>query len=82
MVLNFTFHLFRALLNAALSIYAFIKGWIFIAICYAIISCIDFADHVALINEFNDDGDDNNLNTSAWGGDYCGKNTRDSVSTL
>ena len=65
MVLNFTLHLFRALLNAALSIYAFIKGWIFIAICYAIISCIDFADHVALINEFDDDDDDNNLNTSA-----------------
>ena len=63
MVLNFTLHLFRALLNAALSIYAFITGWIFIAICYAIISCIDFADHVALINEFDDD--DNNLNTSA-----------------
>ena len=63
MVLNFTLHLFRALLNAALSIYAFIQGWIFIAICYAIISCIDFADHVALINEFDDD--DNNLNTSA-----------------
>ena len=63
MVLNFTFNLFRALLNAALSIYAFIKGWIFIAICYAVISCIDFADHVALINEFDDD--DNNLNTSA-----------------
>lgn len=65
MVLNFTLHLFRALLNAALSIYAFIKGWIFIAICYAIISCIDFAEHVTLINEFNDDGDDNDLNTSA-----------------
>ena len=65
MVLNFTFHLFRALLNAALSIYAFIKGWIFIAICYAIISCIDFADHVTLIDEFDDDDDDNNLNTSA-----------------
>ena len=81
MVLNFTLHLFRALLNAALSIYAFIKGWIFIAICYAIISCIDFADHITLIDEFDDD-DDNNLNTSAWGGDYCGKNTRDSVSTL
>ena len=64
MVLNFTLHLFRALLNAALSIYAFIKGWIFIAICYAIISCVDFADHVALINEFNDD-DDNDLNASA-----------------
>ena len=80
MVLNFTLHLFRALLNAALSIYAFIKGWIFIAICYAIISCIDFADHVALINEFDDD--DNNLNTSAWGGDYCGKDTRDSMYSL
>ena len=64
MVFNFTFSLFRALLNAALSIYAFIQGWIFIAICYAIISCVDFADHVALINEFNDD-DDNDLNTSA-----------------
>ena len=64
MVLNFTLHLFRALLNAALSIYAFVKGWIFIAICYAIISCVDFADHVALINEFNDD-DDNDLNASA-----------------
>ena len=63
MVFNFTFSLFRALLNAALSIYAFVQGWIFIAICYAIISCIDFADHVALINEFDDD--DNNLNTSA-----------------
>ena len=64
MVFNFTFHLFRALLNAALSIYAFVKGWIFIAICYAVISCVDFADHVALINEFDDD-DDNDLNTSA-----------------
>ena len=64
MVFNFTFHLFRALLNAALSIYAFVQGWIFIAICYAIISCVDFADHVALINEFDDD-DDNDLNTSA-----------------
>ena len=63
MVFNFTFSLFRALLNAALSIYAFVQGWIFIAVCYAIISCIDFADHVALINEFDDD--DNNLNTSA-----------------
>lgn len=64
MVLNFTFHLFRALLNAALSIYAIAQGWIFIAICYAIISCIDFADHLALINEFDGDGD-NDLNTSA-----------------
>ena len=64
MVFNFTFHLFRALLNAALSIYAFVQGWIFIAICYAIISCVDFADHVALINEFDDD-DDNELNASA-----------------
>ena len=64
MVFNFTFHLFRALLNAALSIYAFVQGWIFIAICYAIISCVDFADHVALINEFDDD-DDNDLNASA-----------------
>ena len=64
MVFNFTFHLFRALLNAALSIYAFVKGWIFIAICYAIISCVDFADHVVLINELDDD-DDNDLNTSA-----------------
>ena len=63
MVLNFTFYLFRALLNAALSIYAIIQGWIFIAICYAIISCIDFADHLVLINEF-DNGDDD-LNTSA-----------------
>lgn len=65
MVFNFTFHLFRALLNAALSIYAIAQGWIFIAICYAIISCIDFADHLALINELNDDGDDDDLNTSA-----------------
>lgn len=64
MALNFTFHLFRALLNAALSIYAITQGWIFIAICYAIISCIDFADHLALINEFDGDGD-NDLNTSA-----------------
>ena len=64
MVFNFTFSLFRALLNAALSIYAFIQGWIFIAICYAIISCVDFADHLALINELDDD-DDNDLNTSA-----------------
>lgn len=64
MVLNFTFHLFRALLNAALSIYAITQGWIFIAICYAIISCIDFADHLALINEFDGDGD-NDLNTGA-----------------
>ena len=65
MILNFTFHLFRALLNAALSIYAITQGWIFIAICYAIISCIDFADHhLALINELDDDGDDD-LNTSA-----------------
>lgn len=63
MVLNFTFYLFRALLNAALSIYAIIQGWIFIAICYAIISCIDFADHLALINELDDDGD-NDLNIS------------------
>lgn len=63
MVLNFTFHLFRALLNAALSIYAITQGWIFIAICYAIISCIDFADHLALINELDDDdGDDLNIN--------------------
>ena len=63
MVLNFTFYLFRALLNAALSIYAIIQGWIFIAICYAIISCIDFADHLALINELDDDdGDDLNIN--------------------
>ena len=64
MVFNFTFSLFRALLNAALSIYAFVQGWIFIAICYAIISCIDFADHLTLINELDDD-DDNDLNTSA-----------------
>ena len=64
MVLNFTFHLFRALLNAALSIYAVTQGWIFMAICYAIISCIDFADHLALINELDGDGDDD-LNTSA-----------------
>ena len=64
MVLNFTFHLFRALLNAALSIYAITQGWIFIAICYAIISCIDFADHLVLINEFDGDND-NYLNTSA-----------------
>ena len=64
MILNFTFHLFRALLNAALSIYAITQGWIFIAICYAIISCIDFADHLALINEFDGDGDDDDLNTS------------------
>ena len=63
MVLNFTFHLFRALLNAALSIYAITQGWIFIAICYAIISCIDFADHLVLINELDDDdGDDLNIN--------------------
>ena len=60
MVFNFTF----SLLNAALSIYAFVQGWIFIAICYAIISCIDFADHLTLINELDDD-DDNDLNTSA-----------------
>lgn len=64
MVLNLTLHLFRALLNAALSVYAITQGWIFIAICYAIISCIDFADHLALINEFDGDGD-NDLNTSA-----------------
>ena len=64
MVLNLTFHLLRALLNAALSIYAITQGWIFIAICYAIISCIDFADHLALINEFDSDND-NDLNTSA-----------------
>lgn len=63
MVLNLTLHLFRALLNAALSVYAITQGWIFIAICYAIISCIDFADHLVLINEF-DNGDDD-LNTSA-----------------
>ena len=63
-MLNITLNLLRALLNAALSIYAFVQGWIFIAICYAIISCVDFADHVALINEFDDD-DDNDLNTSA-----------------
>ena len=64
MVFNFTFHLFRALLNAALSIYAFVQGWIFIAICYAIISCVDFADHLFLINELDDD-DDDDLSTSA-----------------
>ena len=81
MMLNITLNLLRALLNAALSIYAFVQGWIFIAICYAIISCVDFADHLFLINELDDD-DNDDLSTSAWGGDYYGKDTRDSVSTL
>lgn len=66
MVLNLTLHLFRALLNAALSVYAFAQGWMFVAVCYAIISFIDFADHIILINGLdnsdNDDSDD--LNTS------------------
>lgn len=63
-MLNITLNLLRALLNAALSIYAFVQGWIFIAICYAIISCVDFADHLFLINELDDD-DDDDLSTSA-----------------
>ena len=61
MVFNLTFPLFKALLNAALSTYFFIQGWIFAAICYAIISFINFIEHLILTDD-DDDGDDLNIN--------------------
>lgn len=63
MIINLTFPLFKALLNAVLSTYFFIQGWIFVAICYAIISFIDFIEYLILIDKFDDD-DDSDLNTS------------------
>lgn len=62
MELNLSFHLLRSLINAAISIYFFINGIVFLGCMFFLISIINYCDHLNLIKSFEDDDD---LNTSA-----------------